>query len=65
MHTSQSLKKGAEVVLSIEAAAFKGKGVAKEDGMAIFVPGTMPGDVVRARIIKRKKAIGRLNSLKF
>lgn len=55
MNTS-SLKKGAEVTLTIEDAAFKGKGVAKVDGMAIFVPGTMPGDVVRARIIKRKRS---------
>lgn len=50
-----SLKKGAEVSLTIEGAAFKGKGVGKIDGLAIFVPGTMPGDVVKARIIKRKK----------
>ena len=50
-----SLKKGAEVTLTIEGAAFKGKGVGKIDGLAIFVPGTMPGDEVRARIIKRKK----------
>lgn len=50
-----SRKKGAEVTLSIEDAAFKGKGVGKVEGMAIFVPGTMPGDVVKARIIKRRK----------
>ncbi len=50
-----SLKKGAEVSLTIEGAAFKGKGVGKIDGLAIFVPGTMPGDIVKARIIKRKK----------
>ena len=50
-----SLKKGAEVSLTIEGAAFKGKGVGKVDGLAVFVPGTMPGDVVKARIIKRKK----------
>ena len=56
MNTPQSLKKGAEVTLNIEGAAFKGKGVAKVDGLAVFVPGTMPGDVVRGRIIKRKKS---------
>lgn len=50
-----SRKKGAEITLSIEDAAFKGKGVGKIEGMAIFVPGTMPGDVVKARIIKRRK----------
>ena len=50
-----SLKKVEEVILTIEGAAFKGKGIGKLDGMAIFVPGTMPGDEVKARIIKRKK----------
>ena len=51
-----SLKKGAEVTLTIEGAAFKGKGIGKIDGIAVFVSGTMPGDKVRARIIKRKKS---------
>jgi 23S rRNA (uracil1939-C5)-methyltransferase len=50
-----SLKKGAEIELKIESAAFKGKGVAKVDGLAVFVPNTAPGDLVKARIIKKKK----------
>jgi 23S rRNA (uracil1939-C5)-methyltransferase len=50
-----SLKKGSEVELLIESAAFKGKGVAKHNGIAVFVPGTAPGDKVRAMIVKRKK----------
>ncbi|XWN38407.1 MAG: 23S rRNA (uracil(1939)-C(5))-methyltransferase RlmD [Balneola sp.] len=50
-----ALKKGEEVTLEIESAAFKGKGVAKVDGLAVFVYGTAPGDVIRARIIKKKK----------
>ncbi|MFH5884280.1 23S rRNA (uracil(1939)-C(5))-methyltransferase RlmD [Halalkalibaculum sp. DA3122] len=49
------LKKGADVELDIESTAFKGKGIAKVDGLAVFVPNTTPGDRVRARIIKRKK----------
>jgi 23S rRNA (uracil1939-C5)-methyltransferase len=56
MNSPISLKKGAELTLTIEGAAFKGKGVAKVDGLAIFVPGTMPDDVVRARIVKRRKS---------
>ena len=51
-----SLKKGSEVTLEIVDAAFKGKGVGKVEGIAVFVPGTAPGDVVRARIINRKKS---------
>ena len=50
-----ALKKGEEVTLTIENAAFRGKGVAKVDGLAVFVYGTAPGDVVRTRIIKKKK----------
>ncbi len=49
------LRKGAEVELSIHDAAFKGKGVAKYNGMAIFVGNTAPGDVIKARIIKKRK----------
>ncbi len=50
-----ALKKGTEVELTIESTAFKGKGVAKWDGIAVFVPNTAPGDVVKARITKKKK----------
>ena len=50
-----ALKKGEVVDLNIESTAFKGKGVAKHDGLAVFVTGTAPGDVVKARIIKKKK----------
>ncbi len=50
-----ALKKGEEVTLKIESAAFRGKGVAKVDGLAVFVYGTAPGDLVKARIIKKKK----------
>lgn len=50
-----ALKKGSEVELTIESTAFKGKGVAKADGIAVFVPNTAPGDIVKARITKKKK----------
>ncbi|MEX1062679.1 MAG: TRAM domain-containing protein, partial [Balneolaceae bacterium] len=49
------LKKGSIVELTIESAAFKGKGVARHDGLAVFVPDTAPGDTVLAQIVKRKK----------
>lgn len=50
-----SLKKGQVVDLTIESTAFKGKGIAKHDGIAVFVPGTAPGDKVEARIVRKKK----------
>ncbi len=51
-----ALKKGVELTLTIDGAAFKGKGVGKHEGLAVFVHGTAPGDVVRARVIKKKKS---------
>ena len=50
-----ALKKGTEVELTVESTAFKGKGVAKYDGIAVFVPGTAPGDIIKARITRKKK----------
>lgn len=49
------LKKGTEAEFTIEDAAFEGKGIAKVDGLAVFVPNTAPGDRVKARITKSKK----------
>jgi len=51
-----ALKKGTEVELTVESTAFKGKGVAKYDGIAVFVPGTAPGDIIKARITRKKKS---------
>lgn len=48
--------KGDDIELQIETAAYKGKGLAKIDGMAVFVPNTAPGDRVKARIVKKKKS---------
>jgi 23S rRNA (uracil1939-C5)-methyltransferase len=43
------------VELEIESAAFEGKMVARLDGYVIFVPFAVPGDRVRARIVRRRK----------
>ena len=51
-----AIKKGSEVEVEIEGAAFKGKGIGKINGMAVFVPNTAPGDRVKTRIIKKKKS---------
>ncbi len=49
------IKKGQLVELSVDSTAFKGKGVARYNGQAVFVPNTAPGDVVEAMIVKKKK----------
>ncbi len=49
------MKKGALITLEIESAAYEGKGVGRVDDCVVFVKNTAPGDLVRARIIKKKK----------
>lgn len=51
-----ALRKGDEAEVRIDSAAFKGKGVGKLDGQAVFVPNTAPGDLVRFRITRKKKS---------
>jgi len=56
--TSQSArpKPGAELELTVDALAYGGAGVARLDGYVVFVQGAVPGDRVRARVTKRKRA---------
>jgi tRNA/tmRNA/rRNA uracil-C5-methylase (TrmA/RlmC/RlmD family) len=42
--------------VSIETVAFGGSGVARYSGMVCFVPYTLPGETVRARIIQEKRS---------
>ncbi len=57
-----SLEKNQEFELTIEDMGNEGEGIGHLDGMAVFVKDTVPGDVVRIKIIKVKKnyAYGRL-----
>jgi len=48
------VKKREILELKIEKLAFGGKGISYLDNYVIFVPKTLPGDVVRAEIVKRK-----------
>ncbi len=56
--TSQSTtrlpKKGELLELTIDSLAYGGKGVARRDGFVVFVQRALPGQKVRARIIKRR-----------
>ena len=45
------MKRGTEVTLDIEKFADQGKSLARADGYVVFVPGAVPGDRVRARIV--------------
>ena len=49
------VKRGGEYELKIEDLAFGGKGVARLENYVIFVKDALPGELVKARIAKRKK----------
>ena len=56
--TTSRPKKGAVLDLAIEKFADRGKSLARHDGYVVFVAGAVPGDRVRARLIKRRKGFG-------
>ena len=49
------LKKGQLLELTITDMAFGGKGLARVEGIAVFIDKTVPGDIITGRIIKKKK----------
>jgi len=50
------IKKGEFIELEITGMAFGGKGLAKVDGLAVFVEKAVPLDRIKARIVKKKKS---------
>lgn len=60
------MKKGEILELSISDLAFGGKGLAKvDDGFVIFVDGALPGQVVRAKLVTKKKKFGEAKLLEI
>jgi len=59
------VKKGQCIEVDISNIAFGGKGIAKVDGLVVFIENAIPGDRIRARIIKKKKnhAIGHIEEI--
>jgi len=52
------LRPGDELELTVDALAFGGDGIARAGGYVVFVAGAIPGDRVRARVFKAKRAYG-------
>jgi 23S rRNA (uracil1939-C5)-methyltransferase len=44
--------------VTVDRLAYGGNGVARHEGYVLFVPATVPGDVARVRVVKRKKGYG-------
>lgn len=49
------MKRGDIVTLTVERFGAEGKSVARVDGFVVFVPGGIPGDVVRGRLTRVNK----------
>jgi 23S rRNA (uracil1939-C5)-methyltransferase len=49
---------GDSLELEVESLAQGGRGIARADGYVVFVTGGLPGDLVRARIVKAKRGYG-------
>ena len=56
------MKKGQTIELPIHSTAFKGKGVVRYKERAVFDKGEVPGDLVSARIIKKKLPRSKITS---
>src|SRR5213594_713644 len=49
------MNRGDEIELTVERFAGEGKGVARIDGLVVFVEGGVPGDRLLAQVTKTKK----------
>ncbi len=52
-------KRGEILSLTIDDLAFGGEGVGRADGYVVFVPGGLPGDRLRVRLIQVRSRFGR------
>jgi len=50
--------KNQEIELNIDDLGAEGQGVGRYSGYAVFVPGALPGETVRVRVVKAGKAFG-------
>ena len=55
MKIKTTLKRGSEIIVSIESLAFGGKGLARHDNIVIFVKNGIPGQKLKVVIIKKSK----------
>lgn len=59
------LEKNLIVELKVEKIVFGGEGLAFCDGGAVFIPDSLPGDIVKAKIISSKKTYARALIVEF
>ena len=54
MNTPHLPKKGTDINVEIESLAFGGMGIAKYNGIVVFVKNSIPGQIAKVRITKKK-----------
>ncbi len=59
MGSKPPVRKNQEIQLHIEGLSHEGEGVGRFDGFTLFVPGSVPGDTVSARVISLQKTYAR------
>lgn len=59
------LRKGQQIEIGITGLSSDGKGIGRHEGVAVFVPGTLPGEEVSITVqqVKKSFATGRLKSV--
>ncbi len=50
------LKRGDEIRVVVDRLAYGGRGVGRLGGLVVFVAGAVPGDVVRARVLRARRS---------
>jgi 23S rRNA (uracil1939-C5)-methyltransferase len=58
-------ERGAELELTVESLAHGGSGVARLDGYVVFVRGAVPGDRVRAEVVKPKRTFAEARAVEL
>ncbi|MFL5869776.1 MAG: 23S rRNA (uracil(1939)-C(5))-methyltransferase RlmD [Solirubrobacterales bacterium] len=58
-------RQGAELELEIDSLAQGGRGVARANGYVVFVAGGLPGDRVRARVVRSKRDYGEAKTIEL
>jgi 23S rRNA (uracil1939-C5)-methyltransferase len=59
------MKKGSELILRIEKMAIGGRALARQEGFVIFVDKAVAGDVVRAKVFKKKKQFAEARTIEI
>ena len=49
------IKKGSELDLKIDSLSYGGRGISRYEGIVIFTNNVLPGQLIKAKIIKKKK----------